>query len=67
VRSEQGTWEYLESILISMGEKPGQSKVADEVWQALDQGKVKYYLTETPIKEGADTVTTTLSEFNYDF
>ncbi|HEY0078531.1 MAG TPA: DUF4157 domain-containing protein [Pyrinomonadaceae bacterium] len=67
VRSKQGTWEYLESILISMGEKPGQSKVAEEVWEALEAGKVQYYLTETPIEEGASTVTTTIKQFDYDF
>jgi Domain of unknown function (DUF4157) len=66
LRSKQGTWEYLESILISMGDK-GQEKLADEVMEAMEKGKVQYYFVETPIKEGEDALTTSISKFDFDY
>jgi hypothetical protein len=61
-RAEQGTVTYLRSLLDDMLQGP-DADIADEVIEALDSGRLRYFLSETPIPRGTAELETTLSEF----
>jgi hypothetical protein len=63
VRAEQGTVGYLRSILEEMSNRPAEAAVADEVLAALNERKLRYFLSETPIPAGTASLETDLSEF----
>lgn len=63
VRAQQGTVAYLRSVLKEMQKKPGQKKIADELLKALNERKLRYFLSETPITNGGKTTLTKLTEF----
>jgi hypothetical protein len=63
VRAEQGTVGYLRSVLGNMRGRPGEAAIAQEALDALNGGRLRYFLSETPVPRGTASLETRLSEF----
>lgn len=60
VRAQQGLKSYLRSVAEEMAEKEGQQKVANELIKAINQNKVKYAFSKTPIPRNAQSIIETM-------
>lgn len=60
----QGSRAYIREILVEMSRgSSAERRAAAEIQQALEQGRLRYFLSKTPIPSGNAPLTTTLSEF----
>lgn len=62
IRAQQGTPEYLQSVIAEMKRKEGMEKVADDLSEAKKDGRIQYIMVSQPL-DGAAPGEMTASEF----
>ncbi|HEX8696570.1 MAG TPA: DUF4157 domain-containing protein [Longimicrobium sp.] len=63
LHAQQGTVTYLRDVIASMLNRPGEAAVANRLLAQLNAGRIRYFLTETPVPRGTAPLVTTISEF----
>jgi hypothetical protein len=61
--AQQGTWDYLWDVLTAMSKRPGEADTAQELLEALMEGRVEYYVIRTKIPPLGQTLKPEVTRF----